>query len=373
MRPLHWTVLATHVPPGGSLGGIVRYTTELISALAAREDVLVSALTTAAAADTVRELIGPRAEVSTVPAMPTPLLSIAERYLPLAALQRGPDVVQGTKHQLPRQSPALRVLTIHDMLLLDRPMDFGRGKRLLLPASYRGSMRDADVLLCVTEATRERVLAHLGEAAADRIAVVQLATATALRAAPSRPIPPLQNRRFALAVGDSSPRKNLQTLMRAWTSVRAAIPDAVLAVVGPPNWSTRESGPEYDSLVAAGAVLALGQVEDAQLRWAYENTDLVLCPSLAEGFGLPAAEALDFGAPVLVSPDPALLEVCAGRALAVLPALDVGAWATAIQAALGRPARMPTVGANPSPRTWAEVAADTVSAVRTALDRRPAR
>jgi hypothetical protein len=38
-RPLRWTVMATQVPAGGSLGGIVRYTTELITALAARSDV----------------------------------------------------------------------------------------------------------------------------------------------------------------------------------------------------------------------------------------------------------------------------------------------------------------------------------------------
>lgn len=365
MRPLNWTVIATQVPPHGSLGGVVRYTTEMIRALAERDDVVVSALTTRAAADVVGEFVGDSGRVHTVPDAPVPLLSAVERYAPWAGRGPGTDVVHGVKHLLPRHTDALRVLTVHDMLLLDRPADFGRAKRYLLPPSHRASIRDADLLLCVSAATRDRLEANVA-GAGGRADVVHLATSPALRTAVPTPVFALTGRRFALVVGDSSPRKNLGTIMSAWRGVRLRNPDSVLAVAGPPSWGRTELGGLYRRLVAEGSVVALGHVPDSELRWAYEHADVVLCPSLAEGFGLPAAEALDFGAPVVISDDPALQEVCAGRAAAVVPARDVGRWTAAVVEVLRRPRRTPPA----QRRTWADVADESVVSVRRALARR---
>ena len=366
MKPLQWSVLATQVPPGGSLGGIVRYTAELITALAARDDVVVSAVTTAAAADTLRELVGPRGQVATVPSAPTPVLSVAERWLPHRLLPGEPDVVHGTKHLVPAHGRALRVLTVHDMLLLDRPADFGTAKRVLLPPVYRASIRDAGLLLCVSDATRSRLEAHL-PGSRERAEVVHLATSSTLRASTPQPVARLDGVPFALVVGDPTTRKNLRTVMAAWPAVRARHPDAVLAIAGPPSWGRTELGELFDRLVADGAVVSLGHIDDAGLRWAYEHAQVVLCPSLAEGYGLPAAEALDFGAPVLISADPAMQEVCAGRARAVLPATDVAVWTAAIADALDAP--RPTDPGAGTGRSWADVAEESVRAVRRVLDR----
>ena len=366
MTPLHWGVLATQVPPGGSLGGIVRYTTELVTALAERDDVIVTAVTTRAAADTLREMVGPRGRVAVVPNAPAPVLSLAERYLPAGALGGRLDVVHGMKHLVPRRNGALRVLTVHDMLLLDRPADFGAGKRLLLPGRYRASIRDADLLLCVSDATRVRLQARVPGSAA-RAEVVHLATSTSLRESVPRELPQLVGKRFALVVGDPTTRKNLRTVMAAWPAVRAVAPHAVLAIAGPPSWGTTDVGVLYDRLVAEGAVVPLGHIDDAGLRWAYEQAQVVLCPSLAEGFGLPAAEALHFGAPVIISEDPAMQEVCAGRARAVLPAESTAAWASAVLGVLagsGAPHAGPAAGGS---RTWADVADESVAAVRRTL------
>jgi glycosyltransferase involved in cell wall biosynthesis len=367
MRPLHWLVMATHVPEGGSPGGVVRYTSELIRALAQRPDVVVTALTTKAGTDTVLELMGPSGRVRTVSNAPVQILSVAERHASLPGLRRGQDVVHGVKHLLPTRSTALRVLTVHDMLLLDRPEDFGRAKRCLLPRSYLASIRVADLLLCVSEATRQRLSVQARDTE-SRSRVVHLATSSSLQSVRSRPIPTLVGRRFALVVGDSSPRKNLRTVMQAWMAVRRALPDAVLAVAGPPSWGETVVGALYGSLVAAGAVVPLGYLDDAELRWAYENAGVVLCPSLAEGFGLPAAEALDFGAPLVVSDDPALREVCAGRAQAVLPPTAADVWAGAIVDAFVAPVIHPP-GRR---RSWADVAQESVSAVHDALRARQA-
>lgn len=356
MRPQRWLVLATAVPAGGGLGGVVRYTTELITALARRPDVEVSVLGRRSARPALERLVGDPARVRTVP-VEGAAGALVDAWHPWAR-SGGFDVVVGTKHVVPR-SAAVRMLTVHDMLLLDRAADFPRAKRWLLPRPYRRSIAAADVLLCVSAATRDRLIAH-DPAAADRAVVVPLATATGLRSAVPEPVPALAGRCFALVVGDASPRKNLATVVRAWSRVRAQLPDAVLALVGPPDWSGSAGDDVRGELVASGAAVSLGHVPDAQLRWCYENAALVLCPSVAEGFGLPVAEALDLGARVVISEDPALREVAAGRAAATLPPYDVDRWAATILELLtvDRAARAPSTPV----RDWDAVADETVRA-----------
>lgn len=356
MSRVSWLVLATHVPPTGHLGGIVRYTTELVAGLARRDDVQVSALTTRASADVLSALVGDPRRVHVLPDAPTLALSAYERLA--WATPAGIDVVHGVKQLLPRRTTATTVLTAHDMLLLDRPQDFGRAKRTLLPAPYRASLRSADVVLAVSRATAQRVAAYLPEVA-ERTAVVPLATASDLLDGPPEPVPALAGRPYALVVGDSSPRKNLSTLVAAWPRVLSQRPDAVLAVVGPPSWGRSETGEAWAQLIRAGAILPLGRVPDAQLRWCYEHSAVVLCPSLAEGFGLPAAEALALGCRLVVSDDPALQEVAAGRA-AVVSATDVAGWSAAVARAFAEDGPRPSPAAR---RTWDDVVADTVAAV----------
>src|SRR5439155_20374032 len=106
-------------------------------------------------------------------------------------------------------------------------------------------------------------------------------------------------RRSALGVADTRPRKTLQVLAAAWGRLGAEPP---LALVG--------AGPvelRYPSLAAlaerAGArdVHQLGWVGPGELAWLYRNAELVLFPSLYEGFGFPLVEAFADGVPALAS------------------------------------------------------------------------
>jgi glycosyltransferase involved in cell wall biosynthesis len=133
--------------------------------------------------------------------------------------------------------------------------------------------------------------------------------------------------------------------------------------VGPPAWGAASYGPHFESLVASGHVVQLVGVSDGTLRWCYENAAVVLAPSLAEGFGLPAVESLDLGAPLVTSLDPALVEVSGDHATH-LPFDDVAAWATAALAHL-QGARRSTPEVVGEPRSWDDVAAETVEAVMT--------
>jgi glycosyltransferase involved in cell wall biosynthesis len=269
------------------------------------------------------------------------------------------DVVQGTKHLLPRGVAARTALTVHDLLLFDRPADFPLPKRLLLGRPYAASLRQADALVCVSTATRDRLL-RWDPDLAPRAAVAPLTTSPQLLDSLPVSVPSLAGRPFALVVGDTSPRKNLATAVSAWAQVVRRRPDAVLALVGPRAWGEEAYGPDYTALITAGQVEQLTGVDDGTLRWCYENCAVVLAPSLAEGFGLPAVEALDLGAPLVTSLDPALVEV-SGDAAEHLPADDVDGWARAALRHLEGAASRPESARQR--RTWDDVASETVAAV----------
>ena len=158
--------------------------------------------------------------------------------------------------------------------------------------------------------------------------------------------------RFVLAVGAHRPHKNFPVLVRAL----AALPeDLSLVVVGQRDPRFRGL-PEALAAMAveldvASRVLLVPEVADGLLPAVYRAATLVAVPSVAEGYGLPALEALAAGVPLLVSDIPVLAEVCGDAAVRVPPG-DAAAWAAAITALLADAA-----GARQRVETGAAIAA----------------
>src|SRR6187551_1834385 len=127
--------MAGHVPAGGSGGGIVRYTLELATALAQRpDDVRLHLGVNAGAVEYFRDAF-PTASVHSVQKRTGGLAILDEHLAGLAPFGRqigAPvDVVHSVKHIAPLFTRGARsVLTVHDMLVVDRPLDYSRGKRL---------------------------------------------------------------------------------------------------------------------------------------------------------------------------------------------------------------------------------------------------
>ena len=119
----------------------------------------------------------------------------------------------------------------------------------------------------------------------------------------------IKGRRFFLGVGVNSANKNIRTVVEAYH--RARFNDVDLVLTGAKD--TRVFG-EIDLTESAGVHL-VGFVSDAELRALYEQALALVFPSFYEGFGLPPLEAMTCGCPVIVSEQPALLEVCNGAVL----------------------------------------------------------
>jgi glycosyltransferase involved in cell wall biosynthesis len=370
-KPLRWLILATHVGETGSGGGMVRYSVELIRHLASTPDIELHLVCNAGGARFFQqELSIPNDRIHTLPTSNTIAMSLLERFGLHRIFREQWDVVHGLKHLLPKRAKeSLRVLTVHDTILLERPADYGFAKRVLLRRHYLGSVRDADKIICVSEATESRIHAHVPEVI-GRTGVVRLAGA-ALHTVSAEPIESLVRAGYALVVGDPSPRKNLQFLASIWPAVSEQVPDAKLAVVGPTGWGTNSGSDDIARLVGAGKAVQLGHVSDAQLRWAYENATVTLCPSLLEGFGLPVAEALAAGSDVISSSDPAQIEAAkyAGSpsgSFVHIPVAERVSWTNAVVDRFTRGEVATKVAPSPSDtlRSWQTVASETEAFVR---------
>jgi glycosyltransferase involved in cell wall biosynthesis len=172
-----------------------------------------------------------------------------------------------------------------------------------------------------------------------------------------------------LSVGNLQPRKNLVRLIHAFRSVSAQGLDVDLVVVGAQHYRGREV------LEAAGEVGArirfTGYISDRQLAACYSLAKAFAMPSLFEGFGIPAIEAMAHGLPVACSRAGALPEVC-GDAPIYFDPLDVESIAGALKRALtdhSLRAEMVRKGRLQAARfSWRESAQHTLSTYRAAAN-----
>lgn len=132
-----------------------------------------------------------------------------------------------------------------------------------------------------------------------------------------------------LHVGSNIPRKRVDVLLEVFARVRQSIPEARLVKVG--GALAGDLASRADRLGVTPSIVTLPPFsptsprDRATLAAVYRRAALVLQPSDAEGFGLPVAEALACGSPVLASDIPVLREV-AGDAAEYRPVGDVEAW-----------------------------------------------
>ena len=121
---------------------------------------------------------------------------------------------------------------------------------------------------------------------------------------------------YTLYAGTIEPRKNIQTLLDAYST----LPDTIrrrwpLVLVGHHGWQSQHLHARIDKAVSEGWVIYLGYVNDADLPYLYAGAHLFFFPSHYEGFGLPVLEAMASGVPVICSNASSLPEVVGDAAL----------------------------------------------------------
>jgi len=227
------------------------------------------------------------------------------------------------------------VVTVHDLAFARYPELFTRRWRWLYRAGLRAAVRRADAIVTPSEATAQELRARTGIDPA-RVHVVPLGVAPVpSRAADAEAV--LErlgvSRPYVLFVGTLEPRKNVARLVRAYRRAAASGVAHALVLAGWPGWRDDELRAEIER-EGPGTVVELGGVDPEDLDPLYRGADAFAYPSLAEGFGLPVAEAMARGVPTITSSVSSLPEVAGTAALLVDPTSD-DQLAEAIELVLG--------------------------------------
>jgi glycosyltransferase involved in cell wall biosynthesis len=243
-----------------------------------------------------------------------------------------------------------------------RPDQFPLSRRAARRVLYGWTFHRADALFCISERTRNDLVAARPQLAGKSLATLLGAD----HAAGWKPAD--IGTRYVLAFGHFA-NKNVDAVLRAWARHAArpgADPEARLRVCGLGRDGRAAAEREVAELGLTERVELLGWLDDGDFEAVFAGASAIVFPSDFEGFGLPAVEALLLGVPVVISTDPALLEVSGGHA--VVAADDrADTLADAIDQALHRSPEQIAAGvAHARAFTWARMATQIRTALRDA-------
>ncbi len=254
-----------------------------------------------------------------------------------------------------------RVAVVYDLI----PEQFQEQYRSLhaarLRAEKRRAVQQADVVLCISEATRQALLEVI-PIPPGRTRVVHLSAGAQFGAGRCAP---LRDERYLLYVGERGGYKGFDLLLQAladWPGDCGTRPN--LVAVGR-AWS-REESRRIASLGLAGRVSARTGVDDAALAGLYRGAAALVYPSLAEGFGIPLLEAMACGCPVVASRIPASVEAAGEVPIYCAPG-DAGSLALALARALHEghdPGRLAAGRERAARYTWDDTARSILEVLR---------
>lgn len=289
-----------------------------------------------------RVLLGPSGEERLVlpglsylrlPAGPTPWVD--QVVLPRHLRAIAPDVFFSPYVKMPWRAPCPAAVTIHDLFPLTLPPEEGGlawPGRLRLRLYTALSLARARAVITVSEASA-REIQELFDPDPARLHVIPEGVDPLFFGEGSTEEDGWRGRMgleasYLAAVSNFQPHKNTGLLLEAWSRAAEETGDSLLVLAG--------EGPRREMLMrtiegrpGADRVRWTGLLEEDDLPVLYRNARALLQPSFAEGFGLPVAEAMACGTPVVVSDRGSLPEVV-DEAGVILSPHQADAWSRAM-------------------------------------------
>lgn len=243
-------------------------------------------------------------------------------------------VFHATEHLLVPMRGVPTVLTVHDLIYRLFPAHHKRLNFWYLNAAMPLYVRRADAIIAVSESTK-RDLIRLYGIPAEKVTVIYEAASPVFHPQPPEHVAAVRARyglpeRYLLTVGTIEPRKNLPRLVEALAALRLDMPDLKLVVAGAKGWLFEGFFEAIERHDQGQAVVLPGYIADDDLPALYAGAEVVVQPSLYEGFGLPVLEAMACGAPVACSRTSSLGEI-AGQAALTFDPLNVEEMAEVIR------------------------------------------
>jgi glycosyltransferase involved in cell wall biosynthesis len=239
----------------------------------------------------------------------------------------------------PIRSRAPQITTLHDLMPFEHPEWFPRSEPTVYRRSVALTMRRSCVIVVPSQYVACRVSALL-DADPARLAVVPLGTTGTF--IPGESPPDVESTcaqfgvepgRFAVCIGAVSTRKNQIAVVRALAELGdAGVP---LLIIGPDGHGAADTDAEIARLADSVRVSRTGFISDGEAAALVRGAEVLVHPSLEEGFGIVPLEAMVAGTPVIAAGVTSVPEVVGDAAVLVEHPTDAHAWADALREVIG--------------------------------------
>lgn len=222
-------------------------------------------------------------------------------------VQNPPDVLFTPTHYTPLYVPCPSVIAIMDLAFEKFPKYFKARDLYQLKYWTRYSVKQAAKILTISENSK-RDICEIYKVKLDKVVVTYPGydqTRFNSRVKPSKKFG-----RYLLYLGTLQPRKNLERLMEAYSQLNT---DCKLVIAGMRNEG--RGGWMNEEIKSSKNIILTGYLPDDEIAGLYAGAKALVLPSLYEGFGIPAIEAMACGTPVVVSRISSLPEVCGEAAI----------------------------------------------------------
>jgi glycosyltransferase involved in cell wall biosynthesis len=236
----------------------------------------------------------------------------------------GVDLLHSLHYTRPLRLSCASVVTFHDMTFFLYPELHTRTKRFYFPLAIRSSAKRANFLIAISESTRQDTI-RLLNLSPDRVITIQHGVDPSFRPLSDIDLKKRITKKYRLPdkiilyVGLIEPRKNLPLLIKAYKKLVDDGTEHYLVLAGRYGWMFDEVLQQIEKLSLTDKVILTGYVDQIDLPMVYNLSDLFVYPTLYEGFGLPALEAMACGIPVITTKVSSLPEIVGEAGILVPP------------------------------------------------------
>lgn len=237
------------------------------------------------------------------------------------------DVYHSPANVIPYMYPRPSVITVHDLAIYKHPSWFPPGQKFSTKLLVPKSLHKAKKIIAVSQATKKDII-KLFKISSARIETIYQGVVTQRIGDAQKNKEYLRKKykikdKYILYVGTIEPRKNLISLLRAFSHLLHNYPkrfkDYQLIITGGEGWKAKDVFRTIKELDFGQRVKWIGYVSHDDKIALMKNASCFVFPTLYEGFGLPVLEAMSLGVPVITSKVASIPEVTGKAALLVNP------------------------------------------------------
>ncbi len=247
-----------------------------------------------------------------------------EQYTPYLLKKIKPDIYFSPEPFMPLKSELPKVVVFHDIAYEHFPEGVGKITLKYYKHFFPRFAKNATKILSVSEFTREDLIKKY-HIVPDKIQTVYNGVSDIFKEERRRNKEKIQKKfsggkPYFVYVGSIHPRKNVERLLKAFEIFKKETgKDHKLLLTGALGWKIKETMQTYQTMEFKNDVIFTGYISDEELADIYAGAEALCYVSIFEGFGLPVAEAMKSGTPVITSNTSSMQEIGGDAALLVNP------------------------------------------------------